>query len=48
MLDMIVDRRELKTVLARALRFMGAVPVVGSSAAVEQPELVATPQTTGA
>jgi len=26
MLDMIVDRRELKAVLARSLRFMGAVP----------------------
>jgi acetyl-CoA carboxylase carboxyl transferase subunit beta len=30
MLDMIVDRRELKGVLARTLRFMGAVPVPGA------------------
>jgi acetyl-CoA carboxylase carboxyl transferase subunit beta len=30
MLDMIVDRREMKGVLARTLRFMGAVPVPGA------------------
>jgi acetyl-CoA carboxylase carboxyl transferase subunit beta len=28
MLDLVVDRREMKAVIARALRFMGAVPVV--------------------
>jgi hypothetical protein len=26
MLDLVVDRREMKTVIANALRFMGAVP----------------------
>jgi acetyl-CoA carboxylase carboxyl transferase subunit beta len=41
MLDLIVDRRELKTTLARALRFMGAVetpqPVALGPTAVERP-----------
>jgi acetyl-CoA carboxylase carboxyl transferase subunit beta len=41
MLDLIVDRRELKATLARALRFMGAVatpaPVPLGAAAVERP-----------
>lgn len=32
MLDMIVDRREMKSVLARALRFMGAMPAAGTPA----------------
>lgn len=31
MLDMIVDRREMKAVLARALRFMGARPAAGTA-----------------
>ncbi len=33
MLDMIVDRREMKTVIARALRFMGAVPAADAGVA---------------
>jgi acetyl-CoA carboxylase carboxyl transferase subunit beta len=41
MLDLVVDRRELKTTLARALQFMGAVatpePVSVGAAAVERP-----------
>jgi acetyl-CoA carboxylase carboxyl transferase subunit beta len=32
MIDMIVDRRELKTTIARALRFMGAKPAVAVTA----------------
>jgi hypothetical protein len=27
MLDLVVDRREMKAVIARTLRFMGAAPV---------------------
>jgi acetyl-CoA carboxylase carboxyl transferase subunit beta len=34
MLDMIVDRRELKAVIARALRFMGAVPATDTAPAI--------------
>jgi acetyl-CoA carboxylase carboxyl transferase subunit beta len=41
MLDLIVDRRELKTTLARVLRFMGAIatpePVPVATVAVERP-----------
>lgn len=41
MLDMIVDRREMKAVLGRALRFMGAVPAAGTASA--EPSTVAPP-----
>ena len=45
MLDLVVDRREMKTAIASALRFMGAgqSPVVGRESSVEAPELVAEP-----
>ena len=33
MIDMVVDRRELKTTIARALRFMGATPAEAAAAA---------------
>jgi len=33
MLDMIVDRREMKAVIARALRFMGAIPAADAGVA---------------
>jgi acetyl-CoA carboxylase carboxyl transferase subunit beta len=33
MIDMVVDRRELKTTIARALRFMGATPAKAAAAA---------------
>ena len=32
MLDLVVDRREMKSMLARALRFMGATPVARAEA----------------
>jgi acetyl-CoA carboxylase carboxyl transferase subunit beta len=38
MLDLVVDRREMKSIIARALRFMGAVP-----AAPEVPPVPASP-----
>ena len=38
MLDLVIDRRDMKSVIARALRFMGA-----GAAAVPQPEPVAIP-----
>jgi acetyl-CoA carboxylase carboxyl transferase subunit beta len=36
MLDLVVDRREMKTVIAQALRFMGAAPSAGRPAPVAQ------------
>jgi acetyl-CoA carboxylase carboxyl transferase subunit beta len=33
MIDMVVDRRELKATIARALRFMGAAPRAASASA---------------
>jgi acetyl-CoA carboxylase carboxyl transferase subunit beta len=41
MLDLIVDRREMKAVLARALRFMGATGVSPALAATAAPDAVA-------
>jgi acetyl-CoA carboxylase carboxyl transferase subunit beta len=41
MLDLIVDRREMKAVLARALRFMGAAGVSPAVAATAAPDAVA-------
>src|SRR5437870_7416673 len=43
MLDMIVDRRELKDVLTRVLRFGLAVPTPAASTAVPSPVAVAPP-----
>jgi acetyl-CoA carboxylase carboxyl transferase subunit beta len=43
MLDMIVDRREMKGVIARALRFMGARTVPGTSPAAVAAESPAEP-----
>jgi len=37
MVDLVVDRRELKAVLAKALRFMGAVPAAAPVAAAAAP-----------
>jgi acetyl-CoA carboxylase carboxyl transferase subunit beta len=34
MLDLVIDRREIKATVARALRFMGAAPVVAPASAV--------------
>jgi hypothetical protein len=38
MLDLIVDRREIKAAIGRALRFMGQQPVEIAAAAAAQPE----------
>jgi acetyl-CoA carboxylase carboxyl transferase subunit beta len=43
MLDLIVDRREMKTVIANALRFMGATTRVPAVPAPELPAPVAEP-----
>jgi acetyl-CoA carboxylase carboxyl transferase subunit beta len=39
MIDLIVDRRELKSVIARALRFMGAAADVSAPAAFDRPSV---------
>jgi acetyl-CoA carboxylase carboxyl transferase subunit beta len=41
MLDLVVDRREMKSVIARALRFMGAKPAAAPIAVPPQPTVVA-------
>jgi hypothetical protein len=49
MLDMIVDRRELKAVIARALRFMGAGAAAGDGVRpIQGPEVAAAAPTTRA
>ena len=46
MLDLVVDRREMKTTIANALRFMGAKAVVSPEALAPSPEsLLPSPQT---
>jgi hypothetical protein len=47
MLDLIVDRREMKAVIANALRFMGAAPKVPVLVAppLETPTAVVEPAT---
>jgi acetyl-CoA carboxylase carboxyl transferase subunit beta len=35
MVDLVVDRREMKSVIANALRFMGATPVDSASTAAD-------------
>ncbi len=45
MVDLVVDRRELKASIARALRFMGAAPAATSAGAAvmtEMPEPAST------
>ncbi len=44
MLDLIVDRREMKALIARALRFMGAEPAPAPSPEPAVPVAAATPQ----
>jgi acetyl-CoA carboxylase carboxyl transferase subunit beta len=43
MLDLIIDRRELKAAIANALRFMGARPVATAAAAAPAPPLAVEP-----
>jgi acetyl-CoA carboxylase carboxyl transferase subunit beta len=44
MLDLIVDRREMKATVANALRFMGAVSTISPPAAPLPPELPPLPE----
>jgi acetyl-CoA carboxylase carboxyl transferase subunit beta len=46
MIDLVVDRREMKTTIANALRFMGAAPspVVGPQSSAGSPSLTSSPQ----